>query len=253
MDKEKTTVEKNDLLNTFHSQFDSNVPPLIQRTSCGIASLYMGLKYFGKEVGDYPNFLRKFIEHGSFNIPVYSMNMKIGGIETKVPISYFGNNTTNDEQEHLNKVLAPFSNLKLENRITREINPNANPRRAFTIEHGFDHRGIDSFIREGLNIDDMDVTLIEGNQLPDNLSENSILLASVMQNKLGYPARLTTFKSAIATHVIPIVGIGTLNETNVALYADSAFLTPQDGLQVRTLDTLNDAFAGKYTIITEMS
>ncbi|MBU1120023.1 hypothetical protein KKA50_02420, partial [Patescibacteria group bacterium] len=71
------------------------------------------------------------------------------------------------------------------------------------------------------------------------------------QDKLGYPARLTTFRSSIATHVIPIVGIGELNGSTAVLFEDSAFLDVQDGIQVRTLESMNAALAGKYTIITE--
>ncbi|MBU1120017.1 hypothetical protein KKA50_02390, partial [Patescibacteria group bacterium] len=134
-------MEKRDILKSFQTQFDPTIPPILQRTSCGIASLYMGLSYLGKEVGKYPTFLQRYIHHGSYNVPTYSMSMNIAGIDTKVPISYFGNGAQTNEQAHINSVLAPFENLNMKNPITREVNEGVNPKRAFTIEHGFDHRG----------------------------------------------------------------------------------------------------------------
>lgn len=254
MNPEKAKMEKGNLVKAFHSQFDQEVPPILQRTTCGIASLYIALSYLGRDLPSYPEFLKKYIEHGSYNIPVHTVNLPIGKGQVKVPIAYVSPDASPiEENAEVSKALAPFSNLPLTIPIERAFDPNKEPKRAFTIANGFDHRGVDSFLKEELGIGDITVEIRESDELPDSLPENSVILASVVQSKLGYPARLTTFKSSIATHVVPIVEIGDLNSSKVVLFSDPAFLNTHDGLQVRDMSSFESSMAGKYTILTDSS
>ncbi len=254
MEKETSKMEKGDLVKSFHSQFDQEIPPILQRTTCGLASLYTALSYLGRELPPYPEFVKMYIEHGSYNIPVHTTKMPIAKTTVNVPVAYTDPNASlAEEYAEISKALSPFSNLSLNSPIERSFDPTKEPKRAFTIANGFDHRGIDSFLKEDLNINDISVEIRETNELPDSLPGNSVILASVVQSKLGYPARLTTFKSSIATHVIPIVQIGELNNSRVALFSDPAFLNTQDGLQVREVETLESSMAGKYTMLTDSS
>jgi hypothetical protein len=50
MEKEALKMEKGNLVKSFRSQFDQEIPPILQRTTCGLASLYTALSYFGKEL-----------------------------------------------------------------------------------------------------------------------------------------------------------------------------------------------------------
>ncbi len=254
MNPEKPKMEKGNLMKSFHSQFDQEIPPILQRTTCGIASLYTALTYLGRDLPPYSEFLKKYVEHGSYNIPVHTVSLPIGRDQVKVPIAYVRPDASlAEENTEVSKALAPFSNLPLNTPIERSFDPTKEPKRSFTIANGFDHRGIDSFLKEELGIDDISVEIRESDELPDYLPENSVILASVVQSKLGYPARLTTFKSSIATHVVPIVQIGELNNSRVALFSDPAFLNTHDGLQVRELESLESSMAGKYTILTDSS
>lgn len=254
MNPEKSKMEKGNLVKAFHSQFDQEIPPILQRTTCGIASLYTALSYLGRDLPSYPEFLKKYVEHGSYNIPVHTVNLPIGRGQVKVPIAYAKPGASlAEENTEVSNALSPFSNLPLNAPIERSFDPNQEPKRSFTIANGFDHRGIDSFLKEELGIDDISVEIRESDKLPDVLPENSVILASVIQSKLGYPARLTTFRSSIATHVVQIVQIGELNNSKVALFSDPAFLNTHDGLQVREVESFESSLAGKYTILTDSS
>lgn len=249
MDKLNFEKEKTIMRNpseAHQTQFDKNLPTILKRTSCGIASFYSGLKYLGYNNGSFPKFLTKYISTNRFNVPTYYTTSNIEGDTLKIPIIYTPQEQKGDNNRVANLVssLSNGENMKIE----KLNNPNNQFNPAFTIAHGFDHRGIQPFLQtSGLSIKS---ELEENNNLPDSLEKDSVILASVRANKLGYPLYAKLLTEHISTHIITIYDIVEIGDTKAVLFSDPAFLNGQEGLQIRDLDTMKSC-TEKFSLLSK--
>lgn len=245
----KLEQEKNMLkpIEIPQTQFDKELPTILQRTSCGIASLYTGLRYLGYNLEDFPLFARDFISIGQFTVPTYYIGTNIRGMETNIPVDYLPKEDPNDELR-IHSLVRSIGNGGVFQLYKKEnTDKTIQPQMAFTISKGFDHRGVQPFL-ESLSLP-LKATIYETNELPDKLEEGSIILASLRQNELGYPIAAKLPTQHISTHIVPILQIGKIGETNVALFSDPAFIDPTDALQVRDTDSLRSC-TEKFTVIS---
>ena len=234
-------------IETFQTQFATELPTMLKRTSCGIASLYSGLRYLENDVGTFPDFVTKYVSSNRFNIPAYYAQTSLNGKPFEVPIFYDPNDTPQN-LDIASSLVSKFHNgepVKVERRHTPQSDVNL----AFTLLHGFDHRGINAFLKEH-NLP-FSAELIESNRLPTSLtdSDNSIILASVEHKHLGYPTYAQIPTEHISTHIITIYKIFQLGGTTVALFTDPAFIDPREALQIRSLEALKQCTA-KSSVIT---
>lgn len=231
---------------SHQTQYVKELPIFLRRTSCGIASLYTALKYLGYENGEFVDFLVKYISFGKYNVPTYYTNTKVNGYTLNVPITYLPQEGEGDYGKY-KQLFNSLDNTKLVE-LNREYNPNNPFIPTYTAIHGFDHRGINPFLKDNNIL--LKAELFETNDLPDSLGNNSAILASVDMSQLGYPLYAKLPTEHISTHVITIFRIEKLGDTNVALFSDPAFLnSTEGGVQVRSLDTIRDC-TSHFTIIS---
>lgn len=248
MDKlEKEVENMKNPTETFQTQFDPRLPTMLKRTTCGIASLYSGLKYLGHEVGEFPDFAMKYINSNKFNVPTYTANLTHDQKDFKVPILYNPQDTP-ETLDLASNIATKFNNGGI-TKIERTHTPDEEMNLAFTISNGFDHRGVNPFLKQ-LNLP-LSAKLVETNELPQSLTEqdNSVILASVEHKYLGYPAHAQIPTEHITTHIITIYNISKIGNTTVATFSDPAFLDPRDAIQVRSVDFLKNCLI-KSTVIS---
>jgi hypothetical protein len=249
---DKLNLEKGEITMTHpaeahQTQFDRNLPTILKRTSCGIASFYSALKYLGYKNGSFTQFLTKYISSNSFNVPTYYASTNINGYEFKTPIIYKPVEKAEDQIEVAKLVnsLNNGDNVKIEKHNSNPQNA-FNP--AFTLAYGFDHRGINPFLKNS-NIP-LKSELHENNNLPDSLERDSVILASVRANEIGYPLYAKLPTEHISTHIVTIYDIVEIGDTKAVLFSDPAFISSQEGLQVRSLDTMKSC-TEKFSLITQ--
>lgn len=229
------------------TQFDKELPTILQRTSCGIASLYTGLRYLGHNLEDFPLFARDFISIGKFTVPTYYIGTNIRGLETNIPVDYITNEDSHDESR-IHSLVRSIGNGGVFHLYKKEnTDQTVQPQMAFTISKGFDHRGVQPFL-ESHSLP-LKASIYETNQLPEKLDQGSIILASLRQKELGYPIAAKLPTQHISTHIVTILQIGEIGETNIALFSDPAFIDPTDALQIRSVESLREC-TEKFTIIS---
>lgn len=234
----------------FQTQFSEELPIELQRTACGIASLYAGLKVLGLDDPGFGSFVADYVDQTSFNVPYVTTESTIQGRNVTIPVNYFPAGITEEGLNNASEVIVGLNGGKktvTQNPGEEQFIP------GFTYALGFDHRGIKPFIdRHEL---DLDAELIETDDLQKIFEKvktgETIALLSVDHNKLGYPVADQIPRQSISTHVILIYGVEMVGETLVAQFLDPAYLTAHDGNQVRSLESLRGAYAGKGTVISK--
>jgi len=228
------------------TQFDKELPVMLQRTSCGIASLYTGLRYMGYRLPDYSIFARDYVSSARYSVPTYFARTQVRGTPLDIPIDYYPSETTND-LDKANKIASSLGNGDIFHIWKKEGDSSIQPQMALSLSRGFDHRGVNPFLHQlGLPLK---AEIIESSKLPDYLDPKSFILASIRQNELGYPISAKLPTQHISTHIVPILQIGEIGTTKLALFADPVFINPEDALQVRSVQSI-EACMEKYTIIT---
>jgi hypothetical protein len=231
-------------------QFNGELPVCLRRTACGITSLYNAITVIEDGTNDdFKSFIKKFISYPRFNIPAYGVIFGDSFSDTTIPILYKVNS---DNIEVLRREAYELVNLLNEHRpyrIERIDNPNFKPRMAFTLKYGFDHRGINGFLKE--NKYNLKSELFESEKIPQFLEKNSCMLLSVDHKHLGYPVSKDVLSNPnhISTHVVCVTAINDIGNTKVATYIDPAF---ENGNQTisRSLSNLQEAYSGKYSLIS---
>lgn len=228
----------------FQTQFSPDLPIILQRTTCGIASLYGGLKYLGYDLKPYPSFVAEYISSGTFDVPTHYLQGQIGKQWIDIPVDYYPEEKPGD-LEKTNRLVDSLGNNTTQT-IKREFNHDHEKQMAFTIAKGFDHRGVNPFLQK-ISLP-LEAELVENSNLPDSLEPESFILASVRHNDLGYPASAKIPTEHISTHIVTILQIGRIGNTDVVLFMDPAFIDPGDSIQIRSLEMMRSC-TQKFTYI----
>lgn len=245
MDKlEKGETMKNPI-EAYQTQYDKRLPQILRRTSCGIASMYSALNYLNQDLGSFPQFANDYVSLNSLNIPTYKAKMNMDGKDISIPLAYktTENNVDDNYARNLVTSLSNGEPLYME----KEDNPNNEIIQTFSVDKGFDHRGIQPFLDKN-NIP-LKAELTMDSNIPSHLEKGSVILASVDMKDFGYPLSAQLPQEHISTHIVTIYQITKLGDTDVALLSDPAFVNPEEGIQVRSIESLRSC-TNKFTTIS---
>jgi hypothetical protein len=250
------TLEKNscDPRKSFETQFKSDIPTELQRTTCGIASLTIALKHLFPENNIDPyGLLIAYIQQGQYNRETLGYLARIRGRAVRIPVAYrLENETPTNYQENAVKLL---ENLRSVNKspLERIDNPRGQYQPSFTLANGFDHRGVKTFLKQY----PVSVETTENKPLDEIFTEikndKCVALISCNHENLGYPLHykiLNSTPSHIPTHVVCAINSTTLGSSDIITFTDPAYLNATDAIQTRTLHSLENAYNNISTIIT---
>jgi hypothetical protein len=252
----RATLEK-----AYDTQFNTELPIELQRTSCGIAALSSALKslrIIPFEV-PFPDFVASFISGANYTYPTIGKLWKYKGKELYIPVKFEKSAVAPNLLMKAHELVASLSGKETS---VKRIDNNQLPWiPTFTLETGFDHRGLNGFFAlRGIAAQarlvespDFEVFINEARQFDrspkPSAGEKYRVLMSVDQKKLGYPM-MGLIGVHISTHIICVHDIAMVGDTPVALFTDPAVHDRNSAIMIRSLESLAFAYAGKFSIIT---
>jgi hypothetical protein len=246
-------IEK--LLATHETQLQGPVPVFAQRCGCGIASWETTLRSRGLLTEDHAKFTLDYMTSARFSIPAVGVEIEYENQKYVIPVTYSATKSYEEVVQDARDYLTFLGEDPDQLTFVRLDHPDQIGRPAFTIKMGFDHRSIQAYITEHQLPLKAELTQAPAEEIHDVLvtafesPEKPTILLSVNLSLLGYP--VGEDRSAHeGTHVIAIHDIYTVNDQLMVLYTDPAFVSPTDGVQMRSLDQLVECYGGRATIIS---